>query len=159
MKFRPMGAELAKRGFVTMTVAYRLSEEAKFPAIIHDCHAAVRYLRANAKQFQVAPDRIGVVGGSAGAHLAGLLATSSKIKELHGDGGHPEFSSEVQCAVVMSGPMQIATGNVAARSLDPGNKKPNAIWLFGGTVDEVNELYHLADAHEKIDADTPPILF
>ena len=120
-----------------MVIAYRLSGEAKFPANIHDCHAAVRYLRANAEKYKVDPDRIGVVGGSAGGHLAGLLVTSSKVTSLHGEGGNPGYSSKVQCAVVMSAPMQIATGSVAERSLLADNPKPNAVWLFGGTVEEV----------------------
>ena len=53
-----------------MAMEYRLSGESHFPANIHDCHAAVRYLRANAKEYNLDPDRIGVVGGSAGGHLA-----------------------------------------------------------------------------------------
>ena len=159
MKFRAMGLELAKRGYVTMAIAYRLSEEAKFPANIHDCHGSVRFLRANANLYRVDPDRIGVVGGSAGAHLAGLLATTAGVEELHGDGGYPDVSSRVQAAVVMSGPMKIATGSVAERSLLKGNPKPNAVWLFGGNVEEKPELYTLADAHQHIDKNTPPILF
>ncbi|MEM9280450.1 MAG: SMP-30/gluconolactonase/LRE family protein [Verrucomicrobiota bacterium] len=159
MKFRAMGLELARRGYVTMAVAYRLSEEARFPANIHDCHAAVRYLRANAADYHVDPDRIGVVGGSAGAHLAGLLATTADVPELQGEGGNPGVSSAVQAAVVMSGPMEIATGSVAERSMLKDNPKPNAIWLFGGNVEEKPELYQLADAHQHIDENTPPILF
>ena len=80
MKFRAMGLEMAKRGFVSMAIDYRLAEEALFPANIHDCHAAVRFLRAHAGKYKVDPERIGVVGGSAGAHLAGLLATTAKVK-------------------------------------------------------------------------------
>ncbi len=159
MKFRAMGLELAGRGYVTMAVAYRLSGEAKFPANIQDCHAAVRYLRAHAAEYQVDPDRIGVVGGSAGAHLAGLLATTADITALHGDGGNPGVSSAVQAAVLMSGPMEISTGSVAERSLIADNPKPNAIWLFGGNVEELPEVYALADAHQHIDENTPPILF
>ena len=159
MKFRAMGLELAKRGYVAMAVAYRLSGEAKFPANIQDCHAAVRYLRANFHRFHADPGRIGVVGGSAGAHLAGLLATTASVEELHGEGGNPDVSSAVQAAVVMSGPMQIASGSVAERSLNPHTKKPNAVWLFGGNVEEKRNLYLLGDAHEHIDASTPPILF
>ena len=159
MKFRAMGLDLARRGYVTMAIAYRLSGEAKFPANIQDCHAAVRYLRAHATDYQVDPDRIGVVGGSAGAHLAGLLATTADVAEVQGEGGNAGVSSAVQAAVLMSGPMEIATGSVAERSLQADNPKPNAIWLFGGSVEELPEVYALADAHEHIDTKTPPILF
>ena len=133
-----------------MATSYRLSGEAKFPANIHDCHAAVRFLRAKANKFHVDPKRIGVVGGSAGGHLAGLLATTEKVKKLHGNGGNPSFSSAVQAAVVMSGPMEISTGSVAEKSLLPDNSNSYAVVLFGGSVKEKPKLYSLADAHIHI---------
>ena len=159
MKFRSIGLEMAKRGYVSMAIEYRLSGEAHFPANIHDCHAAVRYLRANAKEYKLDPDRIGVVGGSAGGHLAGLLATTSKVKTLHGEGGSNQFSSEVQAAVVMSGPMRISTGRVAEKSMQINNAQSFAVKLFGGTIQQLPQQYQAADAHLHIDKDTPPILF
>ena len=159
MKFRSIGLEMAKRGYVSMAMEYRLSGESHFPANIHDCHAAVRYLRANAKEYKLDPDRIGVVGGSAGGHLAGLLATTSKVKTLHGDGGNEKFSSKVQAAVVMSGPMRISTGRVAEKSMQINNAQSFAVKLFGGTIQQLPQQYEAADAHLHIDKDTPPILF
>jgi len=159
MKFRPIGLEMAKRGYVSMAIEYRLSGEEHFPANIHDCHAAVRYLRANAKEYKLDPDRIGVVGGSAGGHLAGLLATTSKVKTLHGNGGNEKFSSKVQAAVVMSGPMRISTGRVAEKSMQINNAQSFAVKLFGGTIQQLPQQYQAADAHLHIDKDTPPILF
>lgn len=159
IKFRAMALDLARRGYVTMAASYRLSGEAKFPANIQDCHAAIRFLRAHAKDYQADPERIGVVGGSAGGHLAGLLATTPDVAALQGDGGNAGISSTVQAAVVMSGPMEIATGSVAERSLMKDLPKPYAVWLFGGSVEEMPEAYALADAHQHIDKNTPPILF
>ncbi len=159
MKFRPIGLEMAKRGYVSMAIEYRLSGEEHFPANIHDCHASVRYLRANAKEYKLDPDRIGVVGGSAGGHLAGLLATTSKVKTLHGNGGNEKFSSKVQAAVVMSGPMRISTGRVAEKSMQINNAQSFAVKLFGGTIQQLPQQYQAADAHLHIDKDTPPILF
>ena len=159
MKFRSIGLEMAKRGYVSMAIEYRLSGEVYFPANIHDCHAAVRYLRANAKEYKLDPDRIGVVGGSAGGHLAGLLATTSKVKSLHGNGGNENFSSKVQAAVVMSGPMRISTGRVAEKSMQINNAQSFAVKLFGGTIQQLPQQYQAADAHLHIDKDTPPILF
>ena len=158
MKFRSIGLEMARRGYVSMAMEYRLSGESQFPANIHDCHAAVRYLRSNAKEYKLDPDRIGVVGGSAGGHLAGLLATTSKVKNLHGDGGNEKFSSKVQ-AVVMSGPMRISTGRVAEKSMQINNAQSFAVKLFGGTIQQLPQQYEAADAHLHIDKDTPPILF
>lgn len=69
-------ASLAARGFVVASVDYRLSGEAKFPAQIQDVKAAIRHLRAHAAELGVDPSRIYLWGGSAGAHLAALAATS-----------------------------------------------------------------------------------
>ena len=105
------------------------------------------------------PDRIGVVGGSAGGHLAGLLATTSTVKTLHGNGGNKKFSSRVQAVVVMSGPMRISTGRVAEKSMQQNHSKSFAVQLFGGTIEQVPQKYMAADAHLHIDQNTPPILF
>ncbi|RMG34581.1 MAG: hypothetical protein D6725_14020 [Planctomycetota bacterium] len=157
-KFRALAVQLARRGYVTAAIEYRLAYEARFPAAIHDCNAAVRFLRANAAQFRIDPDRIGAVGGSAGGHLVGLMAAGFKDRRLQGNGGNAEYSSRLQAAVVMAGPLQIASGDVAERSRsDP--KTSNAVLWFGGTVDQVPELYRLADAYEHIGPHCPPILF
>ena len=70
---------LLPRGIAVATINYRLSGDAVFPAQIQDCKAAVRFLRANAAKYNLDPDRIAVMGDSAGAHLAALLATTSDI--------------------------------------------------------------------------------
>jgi len=156
-KFRGLALALAKRGYVTMAIEYRLGGEARFPAAIHDCHEAVRYLRQNANNYFIDQNRIGAVGGSAGGHLVGLMATGHDIPELQGQGGLSEVSSKLQAAIVMAGPMEIITGAVAERS----RKHPEAAnathWI--GPIAENEQQYRLADAHQKISADDPPILF
>ncbi|MEZ6065253.1 MAG: SMP-30/gluconolactonase/LRE family protein [Planctomycetaceae bacterium] len=157
-KFRAIAIELAARGYVTAAIEYRLGGEAEFPAAIHDCNAAVRFLRANASELLLDPNAIGAVGGSAGGHLVGLMATGPDVPELQGTGGNQAESSRLQAAIVMAGPLEIATGSVAERSLkDPASSNSNR-WL-GGSIAQVPEAYHLADAAEKISANTPPILF
>jgi acetyl esterase/lipase len=69
-------AKLASEGFVVASLEYRLSGEAPFPAALQDARAALRFLRANAAKYHIDPARAGVWGGSAGGHLAALLATS-----------------------------------------------------------------------------------
>src|SRR5258706_12778327 len=97
-----MMERIATHGFVTALVAYRLSGEAKYPAALYDCKSAVRYLRANAAKFKVDPERIGVMGGSAGGHLTGLLAMTSGLPEFEGHGPTKESSSRVEAAIVMA---------------------------------------------------------
>ena len=99
-------------------------------------------------------------GGWLGRSAPGRIACHHcKVKTLHGKGGHEDFSSEVQAAVVMSGPMEISTGSVAERSLTAKNPVANAIFLFGGTVKEKPGLYKLADAHLHIDDGIRPPFF
>ena len=69
-------AELAGRGFVVASVEYRLSGEARFPAQVQDIKAAIRFLRTNARRYDIDPDRIILWGGSAGGHLAAMAATT-----------------------------------------------------------------------------------
>jgi acetyl esterase/lipase len=95
---------MAERGYVAVTVSYRLAPKYPFPAAIHDTKAAVRWLRANAKKYHIDPERIGVTGGSAGGHLAQFLAVTGDVKEFEGTGGNQEQSSKVKCVVNVYGP-------------------------------------------------------
>lgn len=158
VKFRALALALAARGYVAVSVGYRLGYEAKFPAGIHDCNAAVRFLRASADRFGIDPNRIGAVGGSAGGHLVGLMASGWKNRELQGNGGNSGQSSRLQAAIVMAGPLEMLTGSVAERSRKPGSGSNSNVWL-GATVDEDPRRYKLADAFVHIDADSSPILF
>src|SRR3954454_17312825 len=108
---KPMMERLAARGFVTGLVAYRLSTQAKYPAAINDCKAAVRYMRAHAAELKIDPERIGVMGGSAGGHLTGLLAMTNGKPEFEGDGPNREQSSVVKAAIVMAATMDLVAAN------------------------------------------------
>src|SRR5438309_2257898 len=73
---------LAHKGYVAVTITYRLAPKYPFPAVVHDCKAAVRWLRANARQYHIDPERMGVTGGSAGGHLALFLGVTAGVKEF-----------------------------------------------------------------------------
>jgi acetyl esterase/lipase len=75
-------ALMASRGYAVASVEYRLSSEAPFPAAIQDVKAAIRWLRANARQYGIDPRHVGVWGGSAGGHLAALDAVTCGIASL-----------------------------------------------------------------------------
>ena len=146
---------LAARGFVAVTISYRLSGEARFPAAIHDCKAAVRWLRANAKAYGVDPKRIGAAGLSAGGHLVALLATSAGVKALEGEGGHPDRSSAIQAAV----PMGAQTDFMSERNREVSAQRD--IWqaFLGGSQEQQPDRYRLASPLTHLDAGDPPILF
>ncbi len=95
---------LAQKGYVAMTVSYRLAPKYQFPAAVHDTKAAVRWARANAAKYQIDPTRIGTTGGSAGGHLAQFLALTAGVAEFEGNGGNAKESSAVACVVNVYGP-------------------------------------------------------
>lgn len=157
-KFRALAIEMAKRGYVSAAIEYRLADEAAFPAAMHDCSAAVRFLRANANQYHIDSKRIGAIGGSAGGHLSGLMASGANNPKLQGEGGNRGVSSQIQASIVMAGPMEMLTGSVADRSRQNAANSNSNSWLRG-TVDQKPELYRTADAFVQIDKGTCPILF
>ena len=105
-------SDLAPRGYAVASINYRLSGEAVFPAQIQDCKAAVRFLRANASKYGIDANRIAVMGDSAGAHLAALVAATGD-QTLWDTAGMPNasVSSRVQALVTMAAPASIFTGD------------------------------------------------
>jgi acetyl esterase/lipase len=94
---------LAEHGYVAATITYRLAPAYQFPAAVHDCKAAVRWMRANAAKYGIDPERIGTMGGSAGGHLALFLGVTAGVKEFEGS-DNPGQSSAVNCVVSFFGP-------------------------------------------------------
>jgi acetyl esterase/lipase len=90
-------APLATRGYAVASISYRLSRgDVTFPQPLHDCKAAIRWLRTNAWRFGCDPERIGVLGASAGGHLAALLGTTQDDPAFEGTEGIAGVSSRVQ---------------------------------------------------------------
>jgi arylsulfatase A len=148
---------LAAKGYVTVTISYRLSGEAKFPAAIQDCKAAVRFLRANAAKYSIQSDAIGVTGLSAGGHLAALLATSGGVKELEGDGGNADQSSAVQACVAMGAQSDLESariGELSGKSDDPFYRT-----FLGDSQAKIPQTYALASPRHHLDKADPPLLF
>jgi acetyl esterase/lipase len=95
---------LAEKGYVAATVSYRLAPRYRFPAAVHDVKAAVRWLRANAREYAIDPDRIGATGASAGGYLAQFLGVTPRVPRFEGNGGNAEQSTAVACVVNVYGP-------------------------------------------------------
>jgi acetyl esterase/lipase len=96
--------KLAQRGYTCATMSYRLAPRHQFPAPVEDAKAAVRFLRANAKKYDIDPHRIGVTGGSAGGHLALMVGLTGPLKVFEGTGPNLDQSSAVQAVVNFYGP-------------------------------------------------------
>jgi acetyl esterase/lipase len=97
--------------FVGFTINYRFTGDASWPAQLHDCKAAIRWVRANADKYGVNPDRIAVWGVSAGGHLVNMLGLTCDRKEFDGASGTPGVSSRVQCVVNNCGPTDLPNIN------------------------------------------------
>jgi acetyl esterase/lipase len=100
--FSYIAGQLAMNGYITASIEYRTVDEARFPAAVHDVKAAVRWMRSHAAEYGIDPRAIGAIGGSAGAHLVAMLATTA-ARQFEGDGGNSGTSSEVQAVVAMGG--------------------------------------------------------
>jgi acetyl esterase/lipase len=103
----PIAKQVAAHGYVAPTISYRFAPKHRFPAQIEDVKAAVRYLRANAKELNIDPEKIGAMGVSAGGHLSMMLGTMDSGDGLEGNGGNPEQSSKVQAVVNYVGPVNL----------------------------------------------------
>ncbi len=151
---------LAHHGYAVVAFNYRLSQIAKFPAQIHDCKAAVRWLRTNARQYGLVADRIAGWGASAGGHLAALLGTSGGVAELEGDLGNQSASSRIQAVVDFFGPTDFLQMDAMAppggmRHDDPDSPESQ---LIGGPIQENKDKVARANPITYVSADDPPFL-
>ena len=144
---------LAQRGFVAVTVSYRLAPKYQFPAAVHDVKAAVRWLRANAKTYGIDPMRIGVTGGSAGGHLAQFLGVTSGVRQFEGDGGNAEQSSSVACVVNVYGPSDFTKSY--GKSVDAAEVLP---LFLGGDLEKARPRHILASPLYWVTPNAAPTL-
>lgn len=154
-------------GYAFASLNYRLTNEAHFPEIFYDCKAAIRWLRAHAREYNLDADRIGVWGYSAGAQLSDLLGTTGDTKELDGDEGNLDQSSAVQAVVSWAGATDLTNVNTQIRELRAKGVKntldvdsPNApLTLFlGGKSEDKPELAKQASPITYASKDDPPFL-
>lgn len=153
--------ELLKKGFAVASISYRLTRHAAFPAQIHDVKAAVRYLRKNAGQFNLDPDRFGAWGSSAGGHLVSLLALTDQDSLLEGNIGESNVSSQIQAALVWFGPsnMQEMFEYAAIVTPDKVNQKNTPLHkLLGTEAAQNNEMLALSSPITYVSNNAPPIM-
>lgn len=138
-----IGTTLAEHGYVGMSINYLLADGKSkgpvWPQNLYDCKTAVRWLRANAERLQIDPARIGVIGGSAGGHLASMVGLAASELNPPGTG-----DTSVRCIVNLYAPILWFD----QRDLP----------MFGKTRAEAPELYKQADPRTYIDKNDPPML-
>jgi len=156
MEFTP--GRMVERGYALASIDYRDTKDAISPAQIQDCKAALRWLRAHAREYSLDPERVGVWGISAGGHLSALLGTSGGVKELEGEGGNPEFSSRPQAVCDFCGPTDLFEMAVPETS----KTYPLALKLMeelvGGKLEENRPRAEAVNPIRYVDPTDPPFL-
>lgn len=153
-----------RRGYVVASIEYRFSQQAKFPAQIQDCQAAIRWLRANAKKYGIDPDHIGVGGASAGGHLAALVGTSGGKKAFAMIGGNEDQSDQVQAVCDVFGPadfctvMEQANEDKDAKSIFKWNQGDPYSKLIGAKLGEDTAKCESVSPVHYVSKDSPPFL-
>jgi acetyl esterase/lipase len=154
----PLG-RLVAEGFAAVSIDYRLSTQAQFPAQAHDIKAAIRYLRAHQTELGIDARRIVIAGSSAGGHLAALIGVTNGNRQLEGTvGGNLDQSSDVQGIISLFGASDFMT--ILRQSTPHGVevRTPALQLLLGGLPTEKPELAKLASPIQHIDAHDPPLL-
>ena len=154
----PMAVRLAARGIASATVTYRLADEARYPAAIHDVKAALRWVRANAAAYGIDPQRIAVAGASAGGQIASLAGVTDGLAQFDPD-ADGTVSSAAQAIINIDG-LSDFTSEAARLHEDDPAKKPSAagFWL-GGRYGEQPARWRAASPLYYVGRATPPILF
>ena len=146
-------------GYAVVSINYRLSQQAIFPAQIYDCKAAVRWIRAHASEYNFDPDRIGAWGLSAGGHLSALLGTAADVDSLEGDvGGNAQFSSEVQAVCDWYGPSNLPTVVDYPSDLDWVSPDSPGGRLIGCAIPDCPDKARAASPITYLSGDEPPFL-
>ena len=153
LQFFRQAAWLAEKyNIFGVCIEYRLSSVAKFPAALHDCKCAVRWTRSVSGQFKIDTNRIGVCGGSAGAHLAALVATTNGSASCEGSGPYQNQSSDVSCAVLFNGHYDMND------QLKDHIQDKDMYRFFGGHPWEIPGIYAEASPFLRVNKESPPML-
>ncbi len=143
---------MAGSGYVVMAINYRHAPKHPFPAQVHDCKHAVRWMRAHADEYKIDPQRIGAYGYSAGGHLVSMLGTTDSKDGLDGDieEGMENFNARVKAVVAGGAPCDFGW-------LDD-DSKVLSYWL-GGSRQQKPEVFRRASPTTFVTKDDPPFFF
>lgn len=137
----PLAHSLAAKGYVALSVEYRLSPEALYPAALEDLQAAIRWMHLNASEYHINSERIAVLGFSSGGQLASLLGASNERGN----------EDNVQAVVNID-------GILAFKHRESEEGASASAWL-GGTYEEKPEIWKEASALSHVNRYSPPMLF
>lgn len=156
-----MGLE---RGYAVVSVNYRLSGEAIFPAGLQDIKAAIRWVRAKGAQYQLDGDRIAAWGSSSGGNFAAMICLTAKVAQFDDLSlGNPEYACNVQAAVDWFGPTDFLkmdeqlSENGFGPSDHGGVDSPESRYL-GARIQDVPVKVEIANPMTYVHKTMPPLL-
>jgi acetyl esterase/lipase len=148
-----------ERGFAVASLDFSPASKAPFPGQVHEIKAAIRFLRAQAKQYGYDASRIAVAGASSGAHLAALVGTSNGNSELEGTlGGQRSESSAVHAIVSYFAATNLTTILAQSTPFGLGVREPALKRLLGAAPKDAEPLARLASPVFQVDRNDPPLL-
>lgn len=153
-KAKPKAEYLAEHGYAVVSINYRLTQEAIWPAQIDDCRESVRWVRKNATKYNFDPERVGTWGSSAGGHLVALMGTLPYSE-------NEKVSSRVQAVCDWYGPTELLSmppNNVDNGRTEEDVANSNGAKLLGCTVKDCPELAKQASALDHVSSDDAPFL-
>lgn len=161
-RFRPFALYLAEHGFAAALIAYRGRPDHTYRETMADATTAVRFLRKVSGEYGIDPNRVGVMGRSAGATIAALLAVGAELEEFQGQGEHEPFSSRVQAGVAVGGVYDFVARFTdqeqvsALRQLEK-TREAHGEWI-GATFAPTDQDWLRASAINHLDPLDPPLL-
>jgi acetyl esterase/lipase len=153
----PLAQRLADLGYVCFTPEYRLSTEALYPAAVYDLKAALRWIHANAKKYDVDTNKIAVLGFSAGGELAAFLGNTIGNSRFEGTQCNTNYSSAVQAIVDLDGTLSFV--HPESGEGDDSKRTSAATYWFGYPKKDNPKLWEEASPLTYVSSNTPPTLF
>jgi acetyl esterase/lipase len=152
----PMAQALAERGFVVVSVEYRLSLEAKYPAAIQDVTSALKWMRIHADAYRIDTTRIAIAGASAGGQLASLIGVTEGIKKFENQTDGLHASRKVHAVIDMDGLLDFT--NPESLAVKRTENSADVFW-FEGFHHQIPERWKEASALTWVNKNSPPFLF
>ena len=147
------------RQYVGVSINYRLSQEARWPAQLHDCKAAIRWIQANAITFNGDSKRVIVMGSSAGGHLVSMLTTTTGDRSCEGTvGSKGGNNATVIGGINLYGPTDFLRMNDFPSIIDHDAPNSPESQLIGAPIQSRPELVNLANPVKFVDVTDPPLL-
>lgn len=152
---QPLALALASKGFVSATLEYRLSPEALYPAALLDINHAVLWMKQQSKVLNFDPDKLILLGGSSGGHLAALFAYSAEHQAFAKD--YPD--NTVQAVIDLDGVLNVASGEGLTAEDKHGNANSSLARWLGGNFAAQTAKWQAISVPQYITAQSPPMLF